>query len=166
MVAVIGQLEDFGSQLDKSTKPRILFIPSGPAVSNTRTFFGKPIIVDHFSGTNTWTADLVPTDNLTGIDGEDVFYRVRIERQVSGADYMPWDDTEWKLYVPDAGGEFSKLVRARTNPAQIHIGPAVAAAEGTPGWDRPATLRGDPNRFTGWIKTNALPGEPNYFEWE
>lgn len=159
MAEVIGLLEDFGSDLDKATNPRILFIPSGPAVSNTRMFYGKPIIVDSFSATNTWSVDLVPTDNLTGISGADVFYLVRVERQLAGADYTPWDDTGWKLYVPSEGGEFSKLVRARTNPAQIHVGPAT-----TPFSDEPAATL-IPNVYTGWIKTNALPEDMNYYEW-
>lgn len=43
------------------------------------------------------------------------------------------------------------------------VGPALAAAEGAPGWDETAQkLR--PSTYTAWYKTNALPGELNYFE--
>ena len=42
-------------------------------------------------------------------------------------------------------------MRAPTNPRQIWFGPEPPA---------------DPTQYTGWYDTDALPGEPNYFEWE
>jgi hypothetical protein len=162
---VSGKLTDFGGGLDLSIGPRIVFRPNGAAVGGGSIFFSKPIIVDTFGGGGTWGVDLETTDGLWNVTGNDVWYDVTVDRLVSGADYAPWDHPGWQLKVPSGGGEFSALVIAPTNPAQMWIGPAVAAPQGVPGWDVPVqSLR--PSAYTGWFKTNALPGEPNLFEWE
>ncbi|WP_144834124.1 hypothetical protein [Microbacterium sp. BH-3-3-3] len=159
MALLTGNLADFQGALDRSTNPRIVLTPNGAAVSANRVLYAKPIIIDTFGDDNGWTKDVLPTTDLIGIEGDDAWYDVRIERQVSGADWVPWDDTTWRLKVPPEGGKFSGLVIAKTHPAQIYVGPAV-----TPESSQPAQEL-DPNRWTGWLKTNTYAGEFNYYEW-
>lgn len=161
---VTGNLADFGGNFDSTIGLRIVFRPNGAAVAATTLFYTKPVIVDEFTGGGAWTAHLQSTDALWQIVGDDVFYIVTVERLESDGDYFPVDHTGWQLKVPPGGGKFAALVRAPTNPAQMWVGPAKAIPQGQTGWDQPvqALL---PSAYTSWYKTNALPGEPNYFEW-
>ena len=161
---VTGTLKDFGGDLDLSIGPRIVFRPNGAAVGGGGLFFSRPIIVDTFDAGGAWGVDLESTDALWAITGGDVWYDVTVDRLISGADYAPWDHPGWRLKVPPGGGVFSALVIAPTNPAQMWVGPAVAAAQGLPGWNVPVQSL-VPSAYTAWYKTNALPGEQNYFEW-
>ncbi|MDI9889988.1 hypothetical protein [Microbacterium sp. IEGM 1404] len=162
---VTGTLRDFGGGLDLSISPRLVFRPNGAAVGAGGIFFSRPIVVDTFGAGGTWTVQLEGTDALWNIAGMDVWYDVTVDRKVAGADYAPWDHPGWRLKVPPGGGVFSALVSAPTNPAQIWVGPARAIPQGAPGWDTPVQHL-KPSTYTGWYKTNALPAEPNYFEWE
>ena len=80
-----------------------------------------------------------------------MFYIVTLERTPPGGVGFPTDKPGWTLRTPPGGGEFAALVRAPSNPAQVWFGPEPPS---------------DPTQWTGWVKTDALPGEINYFEWE
>ncbi|MCT2085027.1 hypothetical protein M3D75_02755 [Microbacterium enclense] len=165
LATVTGTLRDFGGELDTSISPRIVFRPNGAAVGGGGLLFSRPVIVDTFGGGGAWSVQLESTDALWNVTGGDVWYDVTVDRLTSGADWAPWDHPGSRLKVPPAGGVFSALVTAPTNPAQMWVGPAVTAAQCAPGWNVPTqTLH--PSAYTAWYKTNALPGELNYFEWE
>lgn len=162
---VTGRLSDFAGDPGLDVHPRIVFAPNGAAIGSDALFYGRPIVVDAFDSEGRFTVQLEGTDAIWHTTGGDVWYDVTVDRLVSGADYMPWDHPGWKLKVPAGGGVFSALVTAPTNPAQMWVGPARAVPQGASGWNVPLQSL-MPSAYTAWYKTNALPGEPNYFEWE
>lgn len=160
MPTITGRLSDFAGDPGLEVHPRIVFRPNGAAVGGDVLLYSRPVIVDTFGPDGSFSVDLKSTDELWHVTGDDVWYDVTIDRLLAGADYMPWDHPGWRLKVPPGGGLFSALVVAPTNPAQMWVGPAV-----TPESNIPAQSL-LPSAYTAWYKTNALPGAPNYFEWE
>lgn len=168
------KLSDFAGNPGLDLRPRVVFRPNGLAAGGDKLFYSAPVVVDQFAPDGSATAHLESTDALWLITGADAAYDVTVERRVATyttadgaqatADYAPWDYPGWRLKVPPGGGSLPALVIAPTNPAQMWVGPARAESQGAPGWDVPVqTLT--PSTYTAWYKTNALPGETNYFEW-
>ena len=167
-------LSDFAGNPGLELRPRVVFRPNGLAAGGNKLYFPKPEVVDTFATDGPTTVHLESTDALWHVTGGDAWYDVTVERLVSTyttsfgaqatADYAPWSYPGWQLKVPPGGGELAALVIAPTNPAQMWTGPARAIPQGTAGWDVPVQdLK--PSDYTSWYKTNALPGEQNYFEW-
>jgi hypothetical protein len=121
---VTGRLADAVGVYDPDIDLRLIFTLPGAAVTANRLIHSRPIVVDEFTEPDgEFTVNLVPTTAMTGIDGRDVYYDVKIERRGSGADYMPWDDTTWKLRVPAEGGKFHELVDLVVGNDIVAVGP-------------------------------------------
>ena len=135
MATVTGALTDFGIQPFPTLQPRLIFTPSGPAVSDVRLFATRPIIVIP-AGSGSFTVDLQPTDGVKPA----VFYAVTIEWLDPAGNYVSADFLEWDIYVPSAGGAIQDLIKAPVNPMLFWVGEDPPPAP-TPGqqWLTPST---------------------------
>jgi hypothetical protein len=140
MATVTGALTDFGIQPFPALQPRLIFTPSGPAVSDARLFATKPIIVPVASGSGIFSVDLQPTDGVRPA----VHYKVTIEWLMPGVDgqpgYTPADFLQWEIFVPAAGGAIQDLINAPVNPLLFWVGetpPPVPTAGQL--WLKPST---------------------------
>lgn len=152
LVPVSGTFRDVSGGIDPAEHLRLVFQLNGAAIGASGIVHASPHYVDEFTGpAGEWSTEIEATETLWRTTGGDVFYRVSIERTVRGAAGFPTDLPGWTLRVPPGGGEFARLVKAPANPSQNWIGPEPPA---------------DPSQWTGWINTQALPGEPNYFKFK
>jgi hypothetical protein len=141
MANVTGTLTDFGLNSLSAFSPRILFIPSGPAVSGASLFSDKPLIVVP-AADGSFYINLQPTDALM----PNVYYTVRIEWLDSSNSYVGVDAITWPLYVPSGGGSIGDLIRVPMNPALVW----VDLAPPTEGTETPGSW---------WLQLN--PDDPN-----
>lgn len=118
MATITGALSDFGINPFPELQPRLIFTASGPAVSSSRLFATKPVIVDVASGSGSFTVDLQPTDGVRPA----VYYKITIEWLDPDGNYVSADFLEWKLYVPSEGGELYDLIKAPANPLLFWVG--------------------------------------------
>lgn len=141
MPTVTGTLTDFGTvPLSSSLAPRLIFVPSGAAAKNGRLFASRPIVVVP-QPSGYFEVELFSTEGTT----PPTWYEVTIQwlEEATNPDHL-----SWKLRVPAAGGQIGALLEA---PA-----PSGAVWFGT----EPPEV---PSRYTGWVKTDALP-LPKYFQ--
>jgi hypothetical protein len=128
MATVTGALSDFGVQPFPQLQPRLIFTPSGPAVSGTRLFATKPIIVNVAAASGAFTVELQSTDGVRPA----VHYKVTIDWLDPSGNYVSADPLEWKIFVPAAGGTIPDLIATPANPMLFWVGedPPVNPAPG------------------------------------
>ena len=121
MATVTGALTDFGIQPFPTLQPRLIFTPSGPAVSDVRLFATRPISVTPL-GSGSFTVNLQPTEGVRPA----VWYRVTVEWLMPGTGeddgYTSVDDLGWDIFVPSAGGAIQDLIKAPVNPMLFWVG--------------------------------------------
>ena len=118
MATVTGTLRNFGWSNMSNLKPRVWFIPSGPAVRVSRLLATPPI-----EATISTTGNLTVTLEQTVGTRPDSWYNIRIEWLDPGGNYIGADYPEWRLYVPQQGGELSELLDVPPASGDVWVGP-------------------------------------------
>ncbi|WIB16282.1 hypothetical protein DEJ34_03875 [Curtobacterium sp. MCPF17_050] len=117
MPAVTGTLRDFNIQSLAAFSPRIIFTPSGVAVSETRLYSTKPVVVVPNLGGD-FEVFLQATEDVDPA----VWYTIRIEWLDSDKGYVGVDLVEWKLFVPSDGGSIGDLLRVPASAVRVWVG--------------------------------------------
>lgn len=143
MATVTGTLNDFNLSSLASYSPRIIFTASQLSAAPGRLLSTKPVIVTPSSG-GAFTVELQSTTQLRPAG---VYYTVRVEWLDGGAGYVGVDISDWKLFVPDSGGNIADLTDAAPGSSLIWVGLVPP-----PGPLRPGQL---------WVVMNPLnPDDP------
>lgn len=137
MPTVTGKLLDFRVRVVSGLRPVIIFQPNKTAVTTAGTILITDPIEVTPDGLGYWTANLANTRDLLT---DDVFYTVSI--RWLGGSYELVDYPDWKVRVPDGGGEFSELLEQPPNARMVIVSPTRPAATYGAGvmW-----LQSDPN---------------------
>lgn len=139
MPVVNGTLENFGMLSIAALDPEIIFTANKPAVGLDNAIFVTDPIVEIPAADGTWAVLLQNTSTLITAD---VYYTIVIRWRDPANNYMRADFPDWKLYVPDTGGEFTDLIKHPVNPGLVIVSPV------NPGTDfelNTAWLQMDPN---------------------
>lgn len=144
MALVTGNLSTFGLNAIILKSPRLLFVPSGPAVTGAYVLATRPVeAVIATDGSGAFTVNLAATQTLR----PERWYSIRVEWLDSASNYVGLDLPDWKLFVPEAGGSIGDLLNnLPSNPSQIWFGETAPI---------------DPTPYTGWVNTVTA----QYFEW-
>jgi len=144
MPTVTGTLQDFNLQPLAGFRPELVFTASGAAVFRPRVFVTKPVVV---SPTNlgAFTVELAATTLLR----PDTWYTLAIRWLDPQGGYTTTDFPEWKIRVPEEGGNLAELAEAEPTDRMTWVGP------------NPPT--GTLARYLWWIDTSSNP--PVLYEW-
>ncbi|WIB25435.1 hypothetical protein [Curtobacterium sp. MCSS17_015] len=93
--------------------PRLMFCPSGSAVSPTAVLASRPVVVTPATN-GTFTVELQPTDQLRP---EGTYYTLRVEWLDATGGFVAVDLLDWPIFVPSGGGSLADLVDAPAGPA-------------------------------------------------
>lgn len=111
MPTVTGTLRDFNIQSLAAYSPRLIFTPSSTAVSTSRLYSTKPIIVTPNLGGD-FEVFLVASDSVFPM----VSYSIRVEWLDAENGYVGADVIDWELLVPEAGGAIGDIMQVPANP--------------------------------------------------
>ncbi|RFA12176.1 hypothetical protein B7R22_17260 [Subtercola boreus] len=143
MPVVTGTLKDFGAATLAAFAPKLYFIPSGAAVGGATLYANKPVVCVP-AANGDFSVELAANETLS----PQTWYTLSIIWLDPDTGFTGQIDTDWRLFVPQGGGEFVRIIEAPSNPAQIWFGP------------EPPTI---PTDYTGWVDTDSVP--PIYYEW-
>jgi len=152
MALVTGTLKDFGLAPLSTYQPLISFTPSSAALQGGLLLATRPVAVVP-SASGAFSADLQPTDGLMPA----TWYSIRIQWLDSDGGYAAVDFVEWKLFVPQEGGQIGDLVAAPVNPALVYTSLTPPEVGGIPSgtwW-----LESNPNNINDPANTGIL------YEW-
>lgn len=143
MPTLSGNLSDFRIVNLASLSPRIIFTPSGPAVTLDSFLMVTDPVLAELASDGSWTAALTDSAQMSPIR----YYTVAVERLNPGGDYIRKDFGQWQLYMPSRDCTMRELIGISATSLQAWIGTEPPD---------------DPAFGTGWLN----PDTGDYMEWE
>lgn len=124
MATLTGFLSTFGLTSMTAYAPRLVFIPSGPAVTGTKYLVASrsvTAVIDPATGA--FSIDLLP--NIATRPA--THYRVRVEWLDPdvfgpGQGYTGRDSPDWQFIMPPEGGDIAALMDTPPTALEVHIG--------------------------------------------
>lgn len=150
MAIVTGSVDDFGpAGISAADGVTLSFIPSGPAIQQPPQGQGSSVLllsrkVDVIPAADrSFAVDLVPTVDVQPSS----WYAISLHWLNGAGIPVGADFPDWRLYVPEEGGDLSDLMSVPANPVWVWTG-TEPPTNPTPGtwWLNPET--GDLNEWS------------------
>lgn len=123
MAEVTGKVTDFKLLSMAGKHLQVVLKPSGPVTTPTRWLATDEIVIDPALD-GSWSQELSSTDTWM----PEGWYVPCLRWLDPVRGYTDYDFTQWHLYVPAEGGEFTKLVDTQgANPLLVVVGPDPSA---------------------------------------